>query len=97
MLRSASCKQSCDGFKDGRSQLRNRLCVGHGECWAGHTLLSERKVPTKEVASSGAEDPAAMKVAPATSLFRFRPKWEQIISRDAVNWLSQMIAIPKKM
>ena len=31
------------------------------------------KTPRKEVASSGAEDPAAMKVAPATSGGRLRP------------------------
>ena len=44
-------------------QCHMRLCRG-----VRRTL----KVPTNEVKSSGAEPPAAMKVAPATSSLRFR-------------------------
>lgn len=47
--------------------------------------------PTTEVNSSGAEDPAAMKVAPATS--SLKSNLSEMASRDGTKKSSQMIAM----
>ena len=47
--------------------------------------------PATEVNSSGAEDPAAMKVAPATS--SLKSSFSEIASREGTKKSSQMIAI----
>ena len=46
--------------------------------------------PATEVKSSGADDPAAMKVAPATSSERFN--FSEITSKDGTKKSSQIIA-----
>jgi len=52
------------------------------------------KVPTKDVASSGALPPAAMSVAPATSLLKFHSS--ATISSAGTKSSSQMMAMPTK-
>merc|ERR1719454_2599465 len=49
----------------------------------------------REVKSSGADEPAAMKVAPATSAER--PRLSQISSSEATKKSSQTIASPQNM
>ena len=51
-------------------------------------------VPMNDVASSGADPPAAMSVAPDTSSLRFH--FSEMTSRDATKSSSQTIAMPTK-
>ena len=50
--------------------------------------------PMNDVASSGADPPAAMSVAPDTSSLRFH--FSEMTSRDATKSSSQTIAMPTK-
>ena len=59
------------------------------------TSLCEMKTPTTDVESSGAEPPAAIHVAPATSSLRFCAS--QIASSAASKYSSQTIARPRNM
>jgi len=59
------------------------------------TSESDKKTPMKEVASSGAEEPAAMKVAPATSGLKLRPNGEQMSSSENTKPPSQIMATPR--
>ena len=59
------------------------------------TSEKEMKTPMNEVASSGAEPPAAIHVAPATSSLRFIAS--QMAEREASKKLSHTIANPMNM
>ncbi len=59
------------------------------------TSENETKTPRTEVASSGAEPPAAIHVAPATSSFRFIAS--QMAESDASKNWSQTMARPRNM
>ena len=59
------------------------------------TSLCEMKTPTTDVESSGAEPPAAIHVAPATSSFRFIAS--QMAESDASKKLSHTMARPRNM